>query len=90
MDNPKCPAMMPAKNTNVTPNEMPQTCIFPNPNPIAEISESTTTACKAECSTNKLYSQSNVHSILQFQAAKIVQTSCKIKRTRLFFMRQHF
>ena len=37
---------------------MPQTRTFPKPNPMAEINESTITACKAECSTNKLYNQS--------------------------------
>jgi len=34
---------------------VPQKCTLPSPSPIAEISESTTTACKAECSRNRLY-----------------------------------
>ena len=62
---------IPAKNTT-SPKEMPQTCTFPKPNPIAEISESTTTACKAEVRTNKLYDISEVFTVLStFRSAKI-------------------
>ena len=57
MDNPRCPARMPAKKTNVTPSDTPKMRTLPNPSPIAEMSESTAKACKAVCSTNKLYSQ---------------------------------
>lgn len=64
MVNPKCPANIPAKNTNVTPKETPQKRTFPKPKPIAEINDRITTACRAECSTNKLYSQSKIKSII--------------------------
>ena len=42
------------KKTNVTPNEMPQICIFPKASPVEMMSDITTTACMAECSKNKL------------------------------------
>lgn len=41
---------MPVKNTKVTPNEIPQRWIFPNPNPIDVMRDKIITACKAECS----------------------------------------
>ena len=73
MDNPKCPAKMPAKNTNVTPNEMPQIRTFPNPKPMADMSESMMTACKGECSTNKVYNQFKAYNVilLLLRSAKI-------------------
>ena len=39
-----CPAMMPTKNTKVTPNDTPHILIFPKTSPTAEISEITITA----------------------------------------------
>ena len=60
MESPKCPAKIPTKNTKVTPNEIPPIRSFPNPRPMADIKDITTTACKAECSINKLYSQSTL------------------------------
>ena len=53
MENPRCPAMIPIKKTNVTPSETPKRWSFPNPNPIAVISDNIMTACKAEFSKNK-------------------------------------
>ena len=54
---PKCPAMIPAKNTNVTPSEIPHKRNLPKISPMAEINEITTTACSAECERN---SDSNI------------------------------
>ena len=45
------------KKTNVTPKEMPAIRIFPNANPMADIKDTTITACIAECSENRLYNQ---------------------------------
>ena len=36
---PKCPAMMPAKNTNVTPSETPNMRILPSASPVAQIND---------------------------------------------------
>ncbi len=59
--------MIPAKKTNVTPSDMPQMRIFPSPRPIADINDSTTTACMAECSTNKLYNQFKAFTFYNFK-----------------------
>lgn len=49
---------MPTKKMKAVPSEIPKKRIFPSPIPIVEMSETTTTACKAECSTNNSLSHS--------------------------------
>ena len=46
---PKWPAMIPAKNTNVTPREIPKTFMLPNAMPVAQISDRIITAWMNVC-----------------------------------------
>ena len=48
-------------------------CILPNPSPMADISEITTTACKAECSMKRLYNHS-INIIIQCANVPIDRT----------------
>ncbi len=78
---------MPAKNTKVTPSDTPQMCILPNPNPMADINDNTTTACKAECSMNRLYNHSinNNYSTRALWQTKRVISGAKLYRKIEFF-----
>ncbi len=50
--------MIPMKNTNVTPSEMPAIFTLPSAMPIAHISDTITMACSDECSINSRFIQS--------------------------------
>ena len=54
---PKCPAMMPTKNTNVTPRDIPNTFIFPRASPVALISDRIITAWMNVCWVNSSVNQ---------------------------------
>lgn len=69
-DSPKCPAMIPIKNTKVTPKETPHTLIFPRAKPIAHIIDKTITACSALYST-KIELNHSIHQHLIFSGAKV-------------------
>ena len=54
---PKCPAMIPVKNTNVTPSDTPKTFILPKASPVAHISDRIITAWMNVCSVNSSVNQ---------------------------------
>ena len=57
IDSPMWPAMMPAKNTKVTPKDMPHMRIFPKARPTAIMTEIIITACRGEWLRNMSESQ---------------------------------
>ena len=59
---PKCPANIPAKNTNVMPKDTPKNFIRPRYNPTADTIESMTTACIIVGCKNV----SSIHAIIHF------------------------
>jgi hypothetical protein len=72
--------MIPMKKTNVTPKEMPAIRIFPNANPMADIKDTTITACIAECSENRLYNQFIILFAFRQELAKIETKSLLLYR----------
>ena len=70
---PKCPARIPVKKMKAVPREIPKKRIFPSMIPTVEMSEITTTACRAECSSRRSLSQSMMCSGFGFDPAKVGQ-----------------
>ena len=59
--------MIPTKKMKAVPSEIPKKRILPSPMPIVEMSEITTTACSAECSTSNSLSHSILLSLKTLQ-----------------------
>ena len=69
---PKCPAAMPANNTNVTPREMLPTLILPRYTPVAMTTAYSTTICATESVVVNKFINQSISSI--FRAAKVAKT----------------